>query len=231
VTAEDKPGGPFGLGQKSAALKRSALQVRDGVWTAVRRQSPKARLALGLGALAAILLGISAYLSLPSATLRLVCRHDFRSADLTVWIDGDVVHTDTMTGTLRKLWGVLEKTEGNYTRTLPVGAGKHVVQVRVRGTGYDRTRSIQADFARGKEYTLGIDSGRDLYLAWRSAPLGAEPAAGSSWFKYAGSVLMTIFGSVVSASIGVIVQDFLRSRRASLAEAREVRPQSSKTVS
>jgi hypothetical protein len=222
---------PSGLGLGSAALKRSAAQVKDGVWNAVRRLSPKARFALSLGLLAAILLCVSAYLSLPSATLRLVCRHDFRSADLTVWIDGSIVHTDTMTGAVKKVWGLLEKTEGTYSRTLPVTSGKHVVQVSIRGTGYDRTRSIQADFARGKESTLGIDSGRDLLLAWRAPVAGTEPAGGTSVFRYAGSVLMTIFGSVVSASIGVLVQDFLRSRKAGAGPSRETSPPSPKIVS
>jgi hypothetical protein len=230
VKLEENPRGSSTLGLGSAALKRSAVQVRDGVWNAVRRLSPKARFALSLGLLAAILLSVSVFLSLPSATLRLVCRHDFRSADLTVWIDGSVVHTDTMTGAVKKLWGVLEKTEGTYSRTLPVSSGKHVVQVRIRGTGYDRTRSIQADFARGRESTLSIDSGRELLLAWRTPVGGTEPSGGTSLFRYAGSVLMTIFGSVISASIGVLVQDFLRSRKAGVGQAGEAPPPSPKIV-
>jgi hypothetical protein len=201
------------------------------VWNAARRLSPKARLALSLGFLAAILLCVSAYLSLPSATLRLACRHDFRSADLTVWIDGSIVLNETMTGAVKKVWGLLEKTEGTYSRTLPVTSGKHVVQVRIRGTGYDRTRSIQADFARGKESILGIDSGRDLLLAWRTPVAGTEPAGGTSVFRYAGSILLTIFGSVVSASIGVLVQDFIRSRKAGPGPSRESPPPSPKIVS
>jgi hypothetical protein len=42
---------------------------------------------------------------------------------------------------------------------------------------------------------------------------------------------MTIFGSIVSASIGVLVQDFLRSRKARLNETGPVQPQSSKVAS
>ncbi len=184
--------------------------------------------------MALVLLGISGLLSLPSATLRLVCRHDLRSADITVSIDGAVLHTGTVTGASRKWFGVLEKTEGSYSAILPVSSGRHVVVVRLRAPGYDRTRSIQGDFRRGQESTLTVDAGRDLSLAWRD-PGGAgaaEPAsASSSWLKYAGSILLTIFGSIVSASIGVLVQDFLRSRKARLAEAGEVQAQSSKTVS
>jgi hypothetical protein len=230
VRLEENPGGQSKLALGSAALKRSAVQARDGVWNAVRRLSAKARFALSLGLVAAILLSISVFLSLPSATLRLVCRHDFRTADLTVWIDGSVVLTDTITGAVKKLWGVLEKTEGTYSRTLPVSSGRHVVQVRIRGTGYDRTRSIQADFARGRESTLSIDSGRELLLAWRTPPSGSEPTGGTSLFRYAGSVLMTIFGSVISASIGVLVQDFLRSRKAAVGHAAEAPPPSPKIV-
>jgi hypothetical protein len=198
----------------------------------VKSLSPKARFALGLAFLAVVLLGIATAVSLPSATLKLVCRHDFRSADLTVSVDGEVVHTDTVTGAVRKKFGVLEKTEGTYARTLSVASGRHLVEVRLRAPGYDHTRAISGDFSRGKETTLSVDSGRDLSLAWRGGPGGSgasEPAApSSSWFKYALSILMTIFGSIVSASIGVIVQDFLRARKARLGDTGRVQTEGSK---
>ena len=183
---------------------------------------------------AIVLLAISASLSLPAATLRLVCRHDFRSADITVSIDGEVLHTSAVTGASRKRFGVFERTEGSYSTTLAVSSGRHVVEVRLRAPGYDRTRSIQGDFSRGKESTLSIDSARDLSLAWRATDgaSAVEPGTpSSSWLKYASSILFTIFGSIISASIGVLVQDFLRSRKARLAEAGETRPPTSKRVS
>jgi len=105
----------------------------------------------------------------------------------------------------------------------------------LRAPGYDRTRSIPGDFSRGQESTLSIDSGRDLSLAWRATGGASTTEPGSpsssSWLKYAGSIILTIFGSIVSASIGVVVQDFLRSRKARLAGAGTIQPQSSKTVS
>ncbi len=210
-------------------------QARARLSNAVWRLSPRAGFALSLGFLAAVLLGISAFVSLPSATLQLVCRHDFRRADITVSIDGEVVHTDTLTGAVRKWFGVLERTEGTYARTLPVSAGRHVVAVHLRAPGYDRTRSIEGEFRRGKESTLSVDSGRGLSLAWRGTGGGASAAepgsSSSSWFRYAGSIMMTIFGSIVSASIGVLVQDFLRSRKARLTETGEIQPQRSKIAS
>jgi hypothetical protein len=232
VALEGGPVGEFDRDRKPVDLRGWRAGARARLSTAISVLSPTARFALGLAFLAAVLLGISALLSLPSATLKLVCRHDFRSADITVSIDGEIIHTDTVTGAVRKRFGVLEKTEGTYTRTLPVGSGRHLVEVRLRAPGYDHTRSIPGDFRRGKESTLSVDSGRDLSLTWRGAGSGAsaaEPASSSSsWFKYAGSVFMTIFGSIVSASIGVLVQDFLRARKARLGETGRIQPQGSK---
>jgi hypothetical protein len=157
-------------------LVSSVTRLRALLANAVWRLSPRARLALGLGLLAAVLLGISAFLFLPSATLQLVCRHGFRSADITVSIDGEVVHSDTLTGAVRKWLGVLERTEGTYAMTLPVSTGRHVVAVRLRAPGYDRTRSIEGEFSRGRESTLSVDAGRSLSLAWRSARSGGSAA-------------------------------------------------------
>lgn len=192
-------------------------RVRLPVADAVRSLSPKARFALSLGLLAAILLGISTLLSRPSATLSLVCRHDFRKADIAVSIDGEVVHTATVTGAVvRKFLGMVERTQGTYTTIIPVSSGKHEVGIRLRAPGYDRTRTIQGDFIRGKESTLSVDPGRGLSLAWRVAEEGASaaeaPRASPGWIRHAGPILLTIFGSILSASVGVLVQEFLRSR-------------------
>jgi hypothetical protein len=232
VTAQDDPG-PSGRDLRSTALGRSAERVQAQVSNPVRSQSRKTRLALSLGLLAAGLLATSMLAFRPPATLTIVCRHDFRSAEIAVSIDGAVVHTETMTGAVKKWLGVLTKIGGTYARTLPVPSGKHVVEVRLRAPGYDLANSIQADFSRGMDSTLSVDSGRHLLLAWRETGGGATatgPASGSPpWFSYAGSVLMTLFGSVVSASIGVVVQDYLRTRKARLMT--EVQQESSKIAS
>jgi hypothetical protein len=212
---------PLWLG---SALARGRELLPNAVW----RLSPRARTALSLGLLAALLLGLSAALFLPSATLQLVCRHDQRNAELTVSIDGEVVHTEALTGAVRKWFGVLERTEGSYATTLSVATGRHVVGIRLRAPGYDRTRSIEGEFSRGKESTLSVDAVRGLSLAWRGGGSGAgasdTPSASSGWLKYAGSIVMTIFGSIVSASIGVLVQDYLRARKARGDATGEIRP-------
>lgn len=205
------------LDPRPGRIGRLMTRVRMAVAYVVRSLSPKARFALSLGLLATILLGIATFLLRPSATLTLVCRHDFRTADLTVSIDGEVVHTETITGAVVRKWlGAVERTQGTYTCTFPVSSGTHEVGIRLQAPGYDRTRSVQGEFIRGKESILSVDSGRGLSLAWRVAEhagLAAEaPGASPGWMKHAGAILLTIFGSILSASVGVAVQEFLRSR-------------------
>ena len=96
--AEDSPRGRSGRDLIPRGLRQAVARARVRLSNAAWRLSPRAALALSLGFLAAVLLGISGFVFLPSATLQLVCRHDFQSADITVWIDGEVVHTDTLTG-------------------------------------------------------------------------------------------------------------------------------------
>jgi len=234
VALDDSSRGRSGRVLRPNGLRLTAAQAWARLSNAVWRVSPRARLALSLGCLAAVMLGISAFVFLPSATLQLVCRHGFRSAAITVSIDGEVVHTDTLTGTVRRWLGVLDRTEGTYARALPVSAGRHVVAVNVRAPGFDRTRSIQGEFRRGQESTLSVEAGRGLSLAWRGTGGGVSAAElanpSSSWFRYAGSIMMTILGSIVSASIGVLVQDFLRSRKARLEGTGDVRPQPPKVA-
>ncbi len=181
-----------------------------------------------------LLLGISAFLWAPSATLKLVCRHDFRSAEITVSIDGDVVHTETLTGAVKKWLGVVERAGGTYTRIIPVSAGRHQVEVRLRAPGYDHTGSTEADFSRGAIHTLSVDSGRNLSLVWRrggGGVSGTEADGGSSlWVKYASSIFGTIFASIISASIGVFVQDFFRARKAQLAAEKDVQRRDSESA-
>jgi len=121
-----------------------------------------------------------------------------------------------LTGSVKRWLGVVEKAGGTYTRAIPVSSGKHVIQVRMHAPGYDSTRSIRGDFSRGKEYTLSVDSGRDLSLSSRNTggeAVSPEGGGGGSWLTYGRSLLVTIFGSIVSATIGVYVQAFLHSRK------------------
>jgi hypothetical protein len=203
------------IADRAMLLGESTARIKTGVQAVIRPLSARARLAVSLGVLASLLLGMALFLFLPSATLNIVCRHDFRSVELTVSLDGDVVVTETLTGSVKRWLGVVEKTGGTYARAIPVAPGKRTIQVRMRAPGYDSRRTLRGDFARGKEYTLSVDSGRDLSLSLRSSEgeAAAPEGGGGEWVSYGRSLLLTMFGSIVSATIGVYVQSFLRSRK------------------
>lgn len=232
------PGGTSGPDRKLGAFGERVATVRARLWNAYRGLAPRARLAVSLALGTGLLLTLYGLFFARSATLKLVCRHGFRSAEITVSVDGDVVHEETMAGAVKKMFRVLERTGGSYTRTIPVSSGRHVVEVRLKAPGYDHTRTIEGEFRRGKESVLSVDSARELTLAWRGAAGGAVRAesvgdAGDSsgWPRYAGSILLTMCGSVISAVIGFLVQESLRNRKARLAGAKQVRQENSKIAS
>jgi hypothetical protein len=91
---------------------------------------------------------------------------------------------------------------------------------------FDQTRQVAVNLVSGKESTVTITSQRgDLSLAYQGAPVDQEMAgvgasSGSVW-----SILVTLIGSVGSAAIGFMVQEFLRARKAAF-----LQNQSSKLV-
>src|SRR5260370_41136778 len=89
----------------------------------IQRIPPKARLPVLAGAV--VLITLAAYTSLSSgpAVLNVVCRHNFRSAELSVFIDGKLSYTDQISGTEKKRFGVGilgKQVEGTVSKSLPV---------------------------------------------------------------------------------------------------------------
>src|SRR6266511_2062636 len=90
VAGEANPAGQSDRDRRLVGLRGWLAGARALLSNAIFLLSPKARFALGLAFLAVVLLGISALLSLPSAPLKLVCRHDSPSADLPIDRDSEV---------------------------------------------------------------------------------------------------------------------------------------------
>src|SRR5512135_445455 len=94
---------------------------------AVQRLPRKLRLSVLAGFV--LLFGLVLYttLSTPSATLNLVCRHSFRSAELSVFIDEKLIHTQQISGFARKRFGLFDtRIEGSFSKSVAVPAGEHV---------------------------------------------------------------------------------------------------------
>ena len=172
-----------------------------------------------ISAVILVALGVVFYLVIPSnsAKLRVVCQHNFHSAQLSIWVDGDLVYSDMVSGAPKKR-GPSKKRQAGLSTVINVPEGRHTVQVTLSSPedGYEQTRTAAADFSNKKESLLMVTSGRrNLVLAMQSG--GNSPMSSSPYQKYAGSVLLSILGSGMSAMISFIVQDFLRTQKQRLA--------------
>jgi hypothetical protein len=178
---------------------------------------PKARLAVLTGLL--VLVGLAVYTSLVggSATLNLICRHDLRSADISVSIDGRTTYTDHISASPKKLFAILGKRGETFSKSLTVPSGEHVVQVHLSSAtdGFDQTKQRELNLLPGNETTLRIDAQRNgMSLVYPGPVTAPTKNLGSALPDSLRSILVTLLGSAVSAAIGFVVQEFLRSRKA-----------------
>jgi hypothetical protein len=178
---------------------------------------PKARIAVLTGSL--VLVGLAVYTSLSggSATLNLICRHDLRSTDVSVAIDGRTTYTDHISASPKRLFAIVGKRGETFSKSLTVPSGEHVVQVHLSSAtdGFDQTKQQELNLLPGSEATLLIDAQRNGMSVAYQRPIAAPTKnLGSTYPDSLRSIALTLIGSAVSAVIGFVVQEFLRSRKA-----------------
>jgi serine/threonine protein kinase len=106
------------------------------------------------------------------ADLQIVGKYPFRSAEVFIWVDGDLRYHDELRGALHphgKFHEAAEANGGNIALTLPVRAGTHTVRVRVDAPGeaYDRDTSIPGQFRAYSQKTLLLNfREKRLNLEW-----------------------------------------------------------------
>lgn len=146
-----------------------------------------------------------------NATLKVQMQYSFRSAQVSVWVDGDLACTQHIAGTARRRFGLIPSgIGGNFSRVLPLSAGRHTVKVRVTSEdGYDNSGSSSGDFPENTQTVLQVNPRRsgNLGMSWQgSSTLVAD--SGPAWYvKYGSSLLMTAVGSLVSALMAYIVKE------------------------
>lgn len=183
---------------------------------AVNRIPPKARLATLIGSLVLAALAVYTLLSGGTATLVLKCRHDLRSADLSVSVDGSVTYTDHISTDSKKRFGFFTQKVETFSKSLTVPSGEHILQVHLSSAadGLSQAKQCKIDLAPGSEGTLQIAArGRGLTLEYEGPPVASEKNRGLNYFDSFRAVLTTILGSAVSALIGFMVQEFLRAKK------------------
>src|ERR1700730_4925184 len=184
---------------------------------AVQGIPPKARLAVLVGSLA--LVGLAAYTSLSggSATLNLICHHNLRSADISVSVDGRTTYTDHISASSKKILGIFGKRGETFSKSLTVPSGEHVVEVHLSSAtdGFDQTKQRELNLFPGNEVTLTIAAQRSgMSLVYQGSVTAPGKNIGSAYSDSLHSILVTLLGSAASAIIGFVVQEFLRSKKA-----------------
>jgi hypothetical protein len=160
------------------------------------------------------------------AHLQIICQHSFRSAQLSVLVDGSIVYSNNVNVASKKRLGILPKGQSGpeiFSKLIDVPTGKHVVQVRISAPaeGFDQARSAAADFTSDRESILQVNATRRNALAVNfdgattsAAATNASSAPESHPLPKSGiTIVFSILGTMLSASISFLVQEFWRSHK------------------
>jgi hypothetical protein len=182
------------------------------------------------GAITVLLIAaiFAVYAAMPAeqAHLQIICQHSFRSAQLSVLVDGSIVYSTNVNVASRKRLGILPKGQSGpeiFSKLIDVPTGKHVVQVRISAPaeGFDQARSAAADFTSDRESILQVNATRRNALAVNfdgattsAAATNASSAPESHPLPKSGiTIVFSILGTMLSASISFLVQEFWRSHK------------------
>jgi hypothetical protein len=200
-----------------SAFSGAARRAIETLRRALQWIPSKARFATCLGLFVLITLAIYSYATSGSSTLNLVCRHNLQSADLSVFVDGKPVFADRVSGSVKRRFGFLDKkVEGTLSKVLAIQPGRHDVKVELKSSPerFDQARQIAVNLVSGREATVVITAQRgELTLAFQGVPADSDQVGQPAYSGSIRSILFTVLGSVASAAIGFIVQEFLRTRK------------------
>jgi hypothetical protein len=209
------------LGRRHA-IRAQALAVWGNVRRKFMRLPATVRVMLGLFLLAALLMAFHTTFSEKDANLQLKVQHSLRSGQISVWLDGDLAYSGSLVGNAKRKFGLFPFVQGSLLETFPVAPGAHQIKVQVVSDTGVRESSISGDFAHHGQRTLSASVGRgDLSLNWRPETAGTEPPSSSpGWFsRYAGTLMMTIAGSIISALTGFALRELPKRMVSSPREA------------
>jgi hypothetical protein len=196
-----------------AQLRAKAGSLYQQARLGVDRVPVKARVLLGLFLVAALLMAIHTALTAKDANLHLKVQHDFRAAQLSVWVDGDLAFSGKVTGSTKKKFGLIptDSFQASLSQIIPVRSGQHNVRVRIEpDDAAMQENSTSGDFARNTERELLVSARRSSFsLSWQGtsgAPV--ETSSSFAWIsRYAGSLFLTLAGSIMSALAGYAIRE------------------------
>jgi hypothetical protein len=197
----------------------------------------KARIIFGLFLIAAVFLAIHTAFTAKDASLHLKLQHDFRNAQVSLWVDDELAYAGKITGSTRKKFGLIptDSVQGNLSQIIPVGSGQHNIRLRIEPDDATMQEdSIHGDFSRHTERDLAVSARHSgLSLSWQGTDTTpVESSFTLGWLsQYAGSLLLTITGSIMSALAGFAIKELPSRLRSTSDSAPKMESQSSVGVS
>ena len=166
---------------------------------------------LGLFLIAALLMALYTASSGKDASLRLNVQHSLRSAQLSVWVDGDLTYSEGLVGIAKRKFGLIPEVQGSLSKTLSITSGTHQIKVQIASDGSSRENTISGDFVHDRQRTLSVSANRtNVSLNWQATEAVGSDSSPSSkvWFsRYAGTLMMTVAGSIISALTGFALKE------------------------
>lgn len=113
---------------------------------------------LAIVAISLALLALKTIGPAKTASLDVRCVHEFRTADLFVWVDGDLVCEGNLAGAIKRRLGFIRTVQGSFSETIALAPGRHVIRVQVTSEdeGYNQTKELEGVFVKEGKKTLGI---------------------------------------------------------------------------
>ena len=221
--------------QDHAEQLQTSVPAGDAVapprWSALRSRFRKMPVWTRYGVITVLLIAatFAVYAAVPAeqAHLQIICQHSFRSAQLSVLLDGSVVYSSNVNVAAKKRLGILPKGQAGpeiFSKLIDVPTGKHVVQVRISAPaeGFDQARTAAADFTADRESILQINATRRNALAVNFEGASSSTTAATTASSTPDShplpksgitIVFSILGTMLSASISFLVQEFWRSHK------------------
>ena len=117
------------IAQLRGKLARIGQRTKD----LIVRVPVKARIVLGLFLVVAVSMAIYTALTAKDSMLHVKVQHGFHNAQISVWVDGDLAYSGTISGAVKKKFGFLpsDAVQGSLSQMIPVHSGQHTIRVRV----------------------------------------------------------------------------------------------------
>jgi hypothetical protein len=188
---------------------------KEPAWLAFARRVPRKAYITALLLVAA--LGLFSWrfsLIGETATLKLRVQHSFKSAQITVFVDGESRYSGKLNGTAKRRFGARNSAQGSFTQTFHLRPGAHVVRVQIKSAadGYNESAELPVELAAHSQQELVVTGDRRTVTlrapaqATESSATNATPTWYQSYFM---SLSLTLTGTVVSMLFGYLVQQVI----------------------